>query len=162
MHCITDKLIPSRTLYHTHCNAFYHTPFNTPPINSPGVDEFIRILNEFGVPCTPRTRRGIDIDAGCGQLKAELLKRIKGTRKVVEEDGSINNEMVIDGGVVDASAICSSSSNSQANKLADVSKDSSPTLSSLSSGPDVETDIFVSLDVEAERLLTFNDIESNK
>ena len=40
------------------------------------VNEFIRILEEeFGIACTPRVRRGIDIDAGCGQLKAkELLK----------------------------------------------------------------------------------------
>jgi 23S rRNA (adenine2503-C2)-methyltransferase len=39
------------------------------------VEEFVRILAEYGVPCTPRTRRGIDIDAGCGQLKAELVRR---------------------------------------------------------------------------------------
>ncbi|CAB9510001.1 Probable dual-specificity RNA methyltransferase RlmN [Seminavis robusta] len=39
------------------------------------VDEFIRILDEeFGVSCTPRVRRGIDIDAGCGQLKAKELE----------------------------------------------------------------------------------------
>lgn len=38
------------------------------------VDEFCRILEEeFGVVCTPRVRRGIDIDAGCGQLKAKAL-----------------------------------------------------------------------------------------
>ena len=44
-----------------------------------GVDEFVRILGEYGIPATPRTRRGIDIDAGCGQLKADLLKRRKST-----------------------------------------------------------------------------------
>lgn len=26
------------------------------------------LINEFGISCTPRVRRGIDIDAGCGQL----------------------------------------------------------------------------------------------
>ena len=42
------------------------------------VDEFCRVLTDtYGVPCTPRTRRGIDIDAGCGQLKAELIRRKK-------------------------------------------------------------------------------------
>ena len=38
------------------------------------VDEFVRILVEdFGVACTPRVRRGIDIDAGCGQLKSKEM-----------------------------------------------------------------------------------------
>lgn len=48
------------------------------------VNEFIRILEEeFGVACTPRVRRGIDIDAGCGQLKSkELLKEIQKNEKV--------------------------------------------------------------------------------
>ena len=39
------------------------------------MDEFIAILETYGVPATPRTRRGIDIDAGCGQLKADLLRK---------------------------------------------------------------------------------------
>ena len=40
------------------------------------VDEFVRILvEEFGVACTPRMRRGIDIDAGCGQLKSKELAK---------------------------------------------------------------------------------------
>lgn len=33
-------------------------------------DEFQRILQEAGFPCTVRQRRGIDVAAGCGQLKA--------------------------------------------------------------------------------------------
>ena len=140
--------------------------FGGKPTPKAGVDEFIRILNEYGVPCTPRTRRGIDIDAGCGQLKAELLKRIRGAKKGVEVDGSVNNEMIIDGGVADDSDSNSSSSScsSRADDMSvDGNKDISPTPSSLlSPGPDVETDVFVSLDVEAERLLTFNDIERNK
>lgn len=45
-------------------------------------DEFQIILQEAGYPCTIRQRRGIDVAAGCGQLRAvkkteqvELLKR---------------------------------------------------------------------------------------
>lgn len=47
------------------------------PTSKAGVDEFCRILSQYGVTATPRTRRGIDIDAGCGQLKQELLKRVR-------------------------------------------------------------------------------------
>ena len=39
------------------------------PTPKAGVDEFIRILGEHGIPCTPRTRRGIDID---GNLDDDL------------------------------------------------------------------------------------------
>jgi 23S rRNA (adenine2503-C2)-methyltransferase len=38
------------------------------------VNEFIAILAEYGVSATVRVRRGIDIDAGCGQLKSKVLK----------------------------------------------------------------------------------------
>jgi 23S rRNA (adenine2503-C2)-methyltransferase len=34
-------------------------------------DEFARVLAAGGIPCTIRTRRGIDIQAGCGQLAVE-------------------------------------------------------------------------------------------
>jgi 23S rRNA (adenine2503-C2)-methyltransferase len=44
------------------------------PTKREGVQIFIDILATYGVTCTARVRRGIDIDAGCGQLKAELLK----------------------------------------------------------------------------------------
>lgn len=53
-----------------------------------GVDRFISILAEYGVPATPRTRRGIDIDAGCGQLKAELLRKRR-LQKVQDAQPSI-------------------------------------------------------------------------
>ncbi|MBI4631818.1 MAG: 23S rRNA (adenine(2503)-C2)-methyltransferase, partial [Chloroflexi bacterium] len=33
------------------------------------VDQFKNILDASGIPCTVRVRRGIDIDAGCGQLR---------------------------------------------------------------------------------------------
>ncbi len=38
-------------------------------------DTFHRILQEAGFPCTIRQRRGIDVAAGCGQLKAEKQRR---------------------------------------------------------------------------------------
>ena len=40
------------------------------------VNKFCSVLmDEFGISATPRMRRGIDIDAGCGQLKAEVVKK---------------------------------------------------------------------------------------
>ncbi|MBK1882303.1 23S rRNA (adenine(2503)-C(2))-methyltransferase RlmN [Luteolibacter pohnpeiensis] len=38
--------------------------------------EFQRILLDAGFPCTFRQRRGIDVAAGCGQLKADKRKRV--------------------------------------------------------------------------------------
>jgi 23S rRNA (adenine2503-C2)-methyltransferase len=32
---------------------------------------FADVLNEVGIPCTVRIRRGIDIQAGCGQLASQ-------------------------------------------------------------------------------------------
>lgn len=37
--------------------------------------DFQRILREAGIPCTFRQRRGIDVAAGCGMLKAERHKK---------------------------------------------------------------------------------------
>ncbi|MBZ0309706.1 MAG: 23S rRNA (adenine(2503)-C(2))-methyltransferase RlmN, partial [Anaerolineae bacterium] len=39
------------------------------------VQKFVETLAEYGISCTVRVRRGIDIQAGCGQLKSEVLKR---------------------------------------------------------------------------------------
>lgn len=33
------------------------------------------LINEFSIACTPRVRRGIDIDAGCGQLTSSLIQQ---------------------------------------------------------------------------------------
>ncbi len=38
-----------------------------------GINDFIDILSTYGVRATVRVRRGIDIDAGCGQLKASVI-----------------------------------------------------------------------------------------
>ena len=40
------------------------------PSDPERVGAFVRTLEERGVPATVRMRRGIDIDAGCGQLKS--------------------------------------------------------------------------------------------
>jgi 23S rRNA (adenine2503-C2)-methyltransferase len=36
---------------------------------------FVRVLEGYGLPATIRVRRGIDIDAGCGQLKSKVIRR---------------------------------------------------------------------------------------
>jgi 23S rRNA (adenine2503-C2)-methyltransferase len=38
------------------------------------IEHFVAILAEYGILATVRVRRGIDIDAGCGQLKAAVIK----------------------------------------------------------------------------------------
>ena len=40
-------------------------------------NEFKNILTRSGVPCTIRLRRGVDIQAGCGQLESILYKSIQ-------------------------------------------------------------------------------------
>lgn len=44
--------------------------YNGRPTQRPQVKQFQAILAEYGIPSTVRQRRGIDIAAGCGQLKA--------------------------------------------------------------------------------------------
>lgn len=38
---------------------------------------FVAVLERFGIPATVRVRRGLDVDAGCGQLKSEVLRRAR-------------------------------------------------------------------------------------
>ncbi len=45
------------------------------PAPAANLDRFIAILRQYGVGATVRVRRGIDIDAGCGQLKTAVLSR---------------------------------------------------------------------------------------
>jgi 23S rRNA (adenine2503-C2)-methyltransferase len=45
------------------------------PSDPDAILRFIRILESYDIPATVRVRRGIDIDAGCGQLKAAVLKK---------------------------------------------------------------------------------------
>ncbi len=44
------------------------------PARTERVERFMHILESYGVPATVRVRRGIDIHAGCGQLKAAIMK----------------------------------------------------------------------------------------
>jgi 23S rRNA (adenine2503-C2)-methyltransferase len=50
------------------------TGYEGGPSGMERVEQFIEILAEYGVSSTVRVRRGIDIDAGCGQLKSAVLK----------------------------------------------------------------------------------------
>ena len=43
------------------------------PSDPERIQTFINILERGGVPATIRVRRGIDIDAGCGQLKSKKV-----------------------------------------------------------------------------------------
>ena len=45
------------------------------PTTRQAADRFVATLGEYGIGGTLRVRRGIDIDAGCGQLKSVVLKR---------------------------------------------------------------------------------------
>ena len=56
------------------------------------VNAFCQALEqEFGIKATPRVRRGIDIDAGCGQLKSKVEREKNSYRKddraIIEDDG---------------------------------------------------------------------------
>lgn len=44
------------------------------PSDSTRVQHFMDILGRYGVSSTVRMRRGIEIEAGCGQLKAEVIR----------------------------------------------------------------------------------------
>ena len=58
-----------------HVNAIPLNPtadYAGSPSGSEEVERFVSILSDYGVRTTVRVRRGIDIDAGCGQLRAAL------------------------------------------------------------------------------------------
>ena len=48
------------------------------------LEPFIAVLATYGVVATVRVRRGIDIDAGCGQLKSKKEKLTKTNQSVVD------------------------------------------------------------------------------
>ena len=62
-----------------HTNVIPPNPtggFKGSPSGRRGVHDFLSTLDkEFGLKATPRVRRGTDIDAGCGQLKAAVKKK---------------------------------------------------------------------------------------
>ncbi len=49
--------------------------FNGSPTAGAAVDAFQLVLQQAGYPCTVRQRRGIDVAAGCGQLRAVKTRR---------------------------------------------------------------------------------------
>jgi len=56
------------------------------PSGRNNVERFVDVLqNEFGISATPRMRRGIDIDAGCGQLKSAVKKKEDREKEGVSE-----------------------------------------------------------------------------
>ena len=51
------------------------TGYGGAPSSANRIDEFVRILEKtYGIATTVRVRRGIDVNAGCGQLKAAVLR----------------------------------------------------------------------------------------
>ena len=55
--------------------------FDGRPTSLPDAKAFIAELEAKGIPATVRVRRGIDIDAGCGQLADEASKKEAKDRK---------------------------------------------------------------------------------
>lgn len=73
------------------------------------VNTFCKILeDEFRISCTPRVRRGIDIDAGCGQLKTRIEEEtLEHDVKPSEEDSTASfskQDFVMDQNAVDIDA----------------------------------------------------------
>ena len=63
--------------------------FQGSPSGKSRVNEFIQILEkDYGISTTPRVRRGIDIDAGCGQLTSKIDKK-------EQQDNSDESEVVV-------------------------------------------------------------------
>mmetsp|Transcript_55979 Transcript_55979/g.121864 ORF Transcript_55979/g.121864 Transcript_55979/m.121864 type:complete len:427 (-) Transcript_55979:353-1633(-) len=63
---------------HAHVNLIPLNPtrgFDGRPSSLPDADSFVHELGRYGVPATVRVRRGIDIDAGCGQLADSASKK---------------------------------------------------------------------------------------
>lgn len=50
--------------------------FDGQPTSLPRAEAFIDVLSNHGIPATVRVRRGIDIDAGCGQLADAASKEV--------------------------------------------------------------------------------------
>lgn len=63
--------------------------FDGAPTQVPQAASFVHILDTHGVPATVRVRRGIDIEAGCGQLKSDVVRR---KRQTVTRPADSNDE----------------------------------------------------------------------
>ena len=63
-----------------HVNVIPLTPtqgYEGSPSDPARVNTFVRILEQGGIPATIRVRRGIDIDAGCGQLQSKVQSKVQ-------------------------------------------------------------------------------------
>ncbi|CAN5780346.1 23S rRNA (adenine(2503)-C(2))-methyltransferase RlmN [soil metagenome] len=61
-----------------HVNVIPYNPTPGAPYERPtpeGVERFVSVLTEAGIPATIRYSRGLDITAACGQLRADQLAR---------------------------------------------------------------------------------------
>jgi 23S rRNA (adenine2503-C2)-methyltransferase len=89
------SLLSSYDLRHLcHVNVIPLNPtdkFAGKPSSKKTVQAFIDTLKrEFGITATPRVRRGIDIDAGCGQLKAEVMRKLRSERQAARQQSLSN------------------------------------------------------------------------
>ena len=66
-------------LCHVNVIPLNPTPgFAGKPTSREQVKKFCEVLKKsYGIAATPRTKRGVDINAGCGQLRTDLLQRRK-------------------------------------------------------------------------------------
>lgn len=55
-------------------NGVTELPFVEP--SAPRTQQFVQILEQYGIPATVRKRKGADIDAACGQLRLHQLKPV--------------------------------------------------------------------------------------
>lgn len=63
--------------------------FGGGPSGRANVKQFVDVLErEFGISATPRMRRGIDIDAGCGQLTTSVKKK-EDNKLLIPENGNL-------------------------------------------------------------------------
>jgi 23S rRNA (adenine2503-C2)-methyltransferase len=67
-------------------NPVVGSPFQ--PSRREDVDMFVAILQQRGIPTTLRVRRGIDIDAGCGQLRARVANGAVLDNKTLSKAGN--------------------------------------------------------------------------
>lgn len=66
------------------------TGYHKGPSAAGRIEAFVAILAEYGIPATVRVRRGIDIDAGCGQLKSKVIR----TRERSDQEQEIESNDV--------------------------------------------------------------------
>ena len=97
---LIDKWLSSRRDM-IHINVIPLNPTNGfkegRPSGRQAVDRFCSILQDrYGVTCTPRVRRGIDINAGCGQLSAAVMAEEDQKRNEQQTEQINDNDGVLD------------------------------------------------------------------